>query len=299
MKLTPPSTALASMTIFVSASVWGLYWVPLRYLEDRGIDGGWAVALLNFPAAIVLLPLVMWMWTAHRPYLRQSLLIGLMTGLGLALYASGLIYSSVVRATLLFYLTPVWATLIGILWLGERASWRRWVAIALGLLGLLLLVSGGGSVPLNVGDFYALLSGVFWAIGASMIMRSGGVPLPGMIMVQFTVTSVAALALGAVLGVSALPALSALQDTLGLSLGVSILAFLPAVWLIFWAQKYVFPGRAGLLMMSEVLTAVISASIFLPEERMSLAEWAGAALIVTACLVEILLTPEQDARAAS
>ena len=147
-----PSEGITSVLVFFIASFWGVYWIPLRYLEAQGISGGWAIALLNAPAALLLLPLVLWQWKQHRAQFWQSVLIGLLTGLGMALYTSGLIYSSVVRATLLFYLTPAWATLIGIFWLGEKATWQRWAAIAVGLAGLGLLVSGGSSVPLNIGD---------------------------------------------------------------------------------------------------------------------------------------------------
>lgn len=296
IRLNPPSPGFASATVFLSASLWGLYWLPLRALEEWGIEGGWAVAALNLPAAMVLLPLVVWTWSRHRPYLREAAIIGVMTGLGLALYASGLIYSSVVRATLLFYLTPVWATLLGIFWLGEHASWPRWAAIGVGLVGLLLLVSGGGSVPLNIGDLYALLSGMFWAIGASMIVRYSKVPVPGMIIVQFLATSLFAILLGGAVATIAMPGATAIRESAGVATATSVLVFLPAVWSIFWAQKYLFPGRAGLLMMSEALTAVISASLLLPEERMSLVEWTGALLIISACLIEILLTPREHAR---
>jgi len=62
---------------------------------------------------------------------------------------------------------------------------------------------------------------------------------------------------------------------------------------LFWVQKFLFPGRVGLLMMSEVLTAVLTASLFLPEERLSAIEWAGAVLIIGACLFEVFLTPHE------
>ncbi|MCG8369106.1 MAG: DMT family transporter, partial [Proteobacteria bacterium] len=293
-----PSQGFASAAVFVSASLWGLYWIPLRYLEDLGVDGAWAVALLNLPAALALLPVVAWSWRDHRGQLGHAVAIGVLTGFGLALYASGLVYSSVVRATLLFYLTPVWATLIGMLWLGETASWQRWAAIGGGLAGLMLLVSGGGSVPLNIGDLFALLSGLFWAFGAAMIKRYDRVPLPGMTLFQFAFTAAGALLLGYLVGLVEMPSLDLAAQVLPSAASISIAVILPAVVVLFWAQKFLFPGRVGLLMMSEVLTAVITASLFLPEERMSALEWAGAALIVGACLAEVFLTPQPRARAA-
>lgn len=294
MRFNPPSSGFASSAVFLSASFWGLYWIPLRYLEEQGLDGAWAIVALNLPAAVVLALVACWKWRAQKGHFQQAILIGILTGFGLALYASGLVYSSVVRVTLLFYLTPVWATLIGILRLGEQTSWQRWVAIAGGLAGLALLVSGGGSVPLNIGDLFAFLSGVFWAIGASMIKRYNDVPLPGMTSFQFFFTAIGAIALGYVAGFLELPSKELFIQTMPAASVVSVLIILPAVLILFWAQKFLFPGRVGLLMMSEVLTAVITASIFLPEERMSLIAWAGAALIIGACLIEVFLTPNEN-----
>ena len=284
--------------MFVSASLWGLYWVPLRYLETLEISGAWAVALLNIPAAIVLCTFMLWTSQRYRGSIGKMLLIGLFTGAGLALYGSGLVHSSVVRATLLFYLTPVWATLIGIVWLGERAAWQRWAAILIGLLGMFMLLSGGGSVPLNIGDVFAILSGMVWAVGAAMIMRFNKVPVPGMVGIQFLFTSAIAILIGVATATATQypPATDRLLAGAPMIFGVSLLAFLPAVCLIFWAQKFLFPGRAGLLMMSEALMAVLSASLFLPDEQMSGVAWTGAVLIIAACLVEVLLTPQPSAK---
>ncbi len=53
------------------------------------------------------------------------------------------------------------------------------------------------------------------------------------------------------------------------------------------SQRFLLPGRVGLLMMSEVTTASVSATLLIPDERMSAVEWTGAALIVAACLLEM------------
>lgn len=296
MRFNPPSAAFASTAVFVSASAWGLYWIPLRALDEQGVGGSWGVALLNAPATLVLAIVVLFQLAAHRGHMRDAAAIGLATGLGLALYGIGIVHTTVMRATLLFYLTPVWATLIGIVWLEEKAGWLRWVAIGIGLVGLLLLVSGGdGSVPLGVGDVFAFFSGIAWALGASMIKKYEGVPLAGMTMFQFASTTFFGLLLGAVAEVLHIPTSEALLAALPYGAAISILLIIPAVIVLFWAQKFLFPGRVGLLMMSEVLVAGITASLLLPHERMNAIEWAGAALILGACLVEVLLIPaEQD-----
>lgn len=285
-----PSPTFAAVAIFVSAAVWGLYWVPLRDMEGLGVGGTWAVGLLNLPAAAILLPFVLRRWS------NEALMIGAMTGMGLALYASGLVLSSVVRATLLFYLTPVWATLIGLIWLKEEVDWRRWTAIGIGLLGMGFLLSGGaeGAVPLNVGDLMALLSGLFWAIGAVLIRRFDKAPLISMAFWQFAFASLSAAAFALVLNLSATPDMAAVAAAVPVAAVAAILFILPTLLIIFWMQKFVSPGRVGLLMMSEVIVAVISASLFLPAERMSPIEWIGAVLIVAACVIEVTTTPASE-----
>lgn len=294
----PKLTTIASLSVVISASVWGIYWLPLRTLEEMGITGGWSIAMINAPAAMALSVVFLFGKAHHRTDLQTALTIGLFTGLGLSLYGVALLYAPVVRVTLLFYLTPVWATVLGMIFLAERASWARWIAISVGLLGLFLLVSGGGEGALTIGDFYGFLSGVAWAIGATLIKRFDGAPLVGMCMWQFWTTVCFAILLGVFAGDVGLPPIAAFLEGLPIGVALSLGLFLPGVLIIFWAQKVLFPGRVGLLMMSEVLVAVLSASLLIPEERLGSIEWIGAILILSACFIEVLGTPS-DANAAT
>ena len=128
-----PSTGLASVGIFIAAAIWGLFWIPIRYFHENGVDGPWTLALMNAPAALVMLVVVVLSFSVQRPHFGPALLIGTATGLGLTLYGLGIVHGSVIRVTLLFYLTPIWATFIGLYWLGEASNWQRWAAIAMGM----------------------------------------------------------------------------------------------------------------------------------------------------------------------
>ncbi len=77
------------------------------------------------------------------------------------------------RATLLFYLTLIWSTLLGFIILYEPFTKKRVAAILVGLAGCFCLLSPGvqQAVPLNKGDIYGVSAGVFWAIGATCIKR--------------------------------------------------------------------------------------------------------------------------------
>lgn len=282
----------ASIAMTIAASIWGLYWVPIHYLEGFGISGISAVALINVIPAIVLLGLTSLQWRDVRGTFGRAALVGFVAGLGFALYSLGIVYGSVVRTTLLFYLTPIWSTIIGILWLSEQTTWRRWLAIATGLLGLSLLVSGGTNTQIGIGDIFAFVSGIVWAVAATLIRANPSLPLPSMAGTQFAATAITTCAVGYILGAQT-PTYAAFASALPIATVVTLVFFLPSVIAIFWAQKRLFPGRAGLLMMSEALVAVVSAALWFPEERLQALQWVGAVMIVSTFFIETMGTPQK------
>lgn len=289
------SDTTLSIVLFLSASVWGLYWVPLHMIEDLGVPGAWSVALFN---ACPLLALIPWMIARRDLWAIMpgpALTAAVFSGLGLAFYASGLVAGSVVRTTLLFYLTPVWSTLIGILWLGERMSLARWAAIALGLLGMLVLLGPQDLLEgsLNTGDALGLASGVSWAIGASVLKRYPGIPVLSATAYQFAAAGLASSAFALFFFATPLPAPEAIFAAAPIAVLGSVLVMLPTVYMIFEIQQRLFPGRAGILMMSEVLVAIVSAALFLPDEWLTAVQWLGALAIVLAAFVEVLGAPSQ------
>ncbi|UZD91863.1 DMT family transporter [Cognatishimia activa] len=287
---------LASLTLVGATSVWGLYWVPLYYLEAQGMHGMMAMVSLNLAPAIVML-IAAFGFGPKQPNAMRALYVGVIAGLGFGLYSAGIVYGSVVRATLLFYLTPIWSTLISIIVLSERVTWRRWLAIGIGLSGVALLVGTSEQNGFNLGDAFALASGFAWAVAAVLIKRSPELPLRAMTGAQFLTITLLGIGIAAVMGVE-WPSLSLITRSLPIASAVSLLVFIPSAFAIFWAQKHVFPGRAGLLMMSEVLVAVISASIFLPEERLGLVQWIGAVMIVGTFFIETVSLPAAKRRQA-
>ena len=60
MQFSNPSNQFASLAVLIAAAIWGLYWIPLRYLAGLGMREDWVVALINIPAAFVALTLFLW-----------------------------------------------------------------------------------------------------------------------------------------------------------------------------------------------------------------------------------------------
>lgn len=286
----PYSDNTLSLALAFSAGVWGLYWYPLRTIEDAGLSGSWSVVFFNACPLIVLGPLLVFNFRQLKGILGPTILAAVMIGLAFTLYANGLVETTIVRATLLYYLTPVWSTIIGVIWLSERLTRARIIAIVVAFAGLFLLISNGESsdYPLNLGDLYSFLSGIFWAVGVATLNRWSKIPiLPLATFIFFSTTAISALFAG-IFHIAPLPDLTMLKTAFPTAAFWSICVFLPCFCIIFRVSQFLFPGRVGILTMSEVVVAIVSAAILVPEETMLLMQWVGAIAILLAGLIEVL-----------
>jgi drug/metabolite transporter (DMT)-like permease len=286
-----------SLALALSAGVWGLYWFPLRTIENAGLSGSWSVVFFNACPLLLLCPLLVFNFRQLMGVLGPTLLAASMIGMAFTLYANGLVETTIVRATMLYYLTPVWSTLLGVIWLSEPLTRARIIAIGVAFLGLFLLLSNGESsdYPLNIGDLYSLLSGMFWAVGVATLNRWSNIPiLPLATFIFFSTTAFSAIFAG-VLHVDPLPDLTMLKTAFPTAAFWSIFIFLPCFCIIFRVSQILFPGRVGILTMSEVVVAIISAAILVPEETMLLMQWVGAIAILFAGLIEVLFGHKKPA----
>ena len=104
-----------------------------------------------------------------------SLLFGVIAGILFAVefvfMFIGLDYTSVARASILFYTMPLWVAL-GAHWLvpGERLTWRRSLGVVLAICGVCVAMSGHISTTGNqlTGDLLCLAASFLWAAIALM-----------------------------------------------------------------------------------------------------------------------------------
>ena len=64
---------------------------------------------------------------------------------------------------------PLLITLLSVIWLGEKVGPRRWIALIIGFIGVLLIIKPG-SGTFNLGSLFALIATLFYAINV-MITR--------------------------------------------------------------------------------------------------------------------------------
>ncbi|MCC5970022.1 MAG: DMT family transporter [Pararhodobacter sp.] len=96
-------------------------------------------------------------------HLRLHALRGLMMVTGAWLFFTGLVYLPLAEATALVFSAPIFITALSVPLLGEAVGWRRWGAVLLGFVGVMVIVQPGGAafqmaslLPIATAVLYAL-----------------------------------------------------------------------------------------------------------------------------------------------
>ncbi len=277
----------------VSATAWGLSWLPLKYFAALGLDGHGIALTAYAMVAVLSLPLIL----RERPQWRAEAgllcVIGLSFGIANVALSWALMAGSVVRTMLLFFLLPAWGVIGGKLLLRERLGPRRLLAASLCLLGVFIIVGGSDAFasPLSVADGAALLAGLTLALGGIGNRAAKAIPMTSRTLAAFVGSTVVALLALPVHAVS-LPALTGWHWLL-----LALFAFvwlLGATLLTTYGVTHVDASRAGVLQVVELVVAVVSA-VLIGGELMGMKEWIGAALILSATLLEATTSPASPA----
>ncbi len=282
---------LPGAAVAVSAILWGLWWIPLRWLDDRGLRGDWASFAIFAMASLALLPFVLRRRGKPGFQLKPLLIIGVSLGLTFVMWNHAVIHGNVIRVVLLFYLAPVWATLMARFMLAVPIPPIRWAAILLGLSGAAVILEvdlmttdravSGFALP----DVMGLLAGISFAFSATATRTHNRVAELDKTFVS--VVAATAIALLFVLLMKTPYPGEALTPLLGGALGVALLFLLPSTALLLWGAGRLDPGRVAILLLLEVVTAAVS-STWLAAEPFGARQVLGCGLILVAGLLETL-----------
>jgi drug/metabolite transporter (DMT)-like permease len=196
--------------------------------------------------------------------------IGALIGVDYAFYTASLTTTEVARAILLFYIAPVWGTLLELFVLRERLIWRRIASLILGGVGLATILEVGVDldVTMNLSGVLALLSGILWSVGLLFVFKRGG---SGALLLEPT----------------APPDLATLKVALPWLL-LAALVFIMPVWVIsLWAGRRISPTRTTIIFMAEVCIGVGSAALW-AGQGFGWREAAGTLLVLAAAAVEMV-----------
>lgn len=290
--LSQPHPFLVTTGLLVGAILSGLTWIPLHVIEHSGIVGLWVTLTVIVVASLPLLPALVKARGLGRRDLIGLFWIAALIGVDYAFYTASLTTTQVSRAILLFYMAPVWGTLLEVFALRQPLTLRRAGALLLGGAGLVAIFGVGLDLQIsfNLGDVLALLSGILWSVGLLFVFgRTGSGP---------GVQS-GALALGALVGGIAMvlllePAPAPSIDEIARAapwILASGLLFLMPVWLVsLWAGRVMSPARMTLIFMAEVCFGVGSAALW-ADQPFGVRETVGTILILAAAAVEFSGAP--------
>ena len=280
-----------NFAIILSTLLWGTWWFPLRLLNESANNNAIPLTLSFLIAGLFLLCFSL--KNVHLLSKRNILLTLVAATMGAAamcLYNEGLLRGNVARILIFFYLTAVWSTIIEIVFLKVPLTISRALSITAGFIGLFIItgLDKGNFLPNSLADIFGILSGLLWSICASLIRVNKELD------VNFG-TSIFILMGGVfVLLATLLPdgqIISGFNSQILFQTYLIILAFafiwlLPGYWLITYGQDQVDPGRAGILLMFEVVIGIISAYL-IANELISIRELLGALFILSAPLLEL------------
>ena len=290
----------AKLACAYSGLVWGLFWIPLRQLQEAGINDHWAALifyLIPFTLAAVLVP---FRWRSLAQGGLDLQLKAFLPALSLVVYSFAFFHTTVMRAMLLFYLTPVWSALLGRWILGEPITPVRWFSMALGFAGMFVLIGNGLSIsaPLNLGDWLAALSGVGWALAAVILRLGKRYHALDLTIVDFVFAAIIAAALFVAFAGSAGPApqLDLLARILPWLIPGMLAVVATGVYASMWGVPYLNPAVVGLLFMTEISVGSITAALW-SGEPFGPRELAGVLLITAAGTAEGVWEVWQKARA--
>ena len=280
----------AKLACLYAGAVWGLFWIPLRALEDAGINGLWITVVYFLIPTICLIPIVLSRWQHVKQGGISLQLTTMLSGGALLLYSTSIVYTDVVRAMLLFYLTPIWATILARIFLGDLITPSRILAMLLAILGMLTIFGLGARFPIpqNIGDWLGIGSGFLWAVAMVRIRMSESHSAIELTAGFFQWSLIFSAGAAFLLAPSQIPKIEQVLPALPLLLIFMALLVLPGTYASLWGPKYLSPGVVGLLFMTEIIVGAISVAL-LAGEPFGIRELMGVLLIAGASMLEPLL----------
>lgn len=281
-----PSLAMIGSSIF-----WGSMWYPLRAVEAAGIPAALAGALCY---GVPLIPLLPFLFTRRRELAQGGWRVALCGG-SLAccniLFAVAVVMGEVGIIILLFYLSPIWSTILERIFMKMPLTPVRWIGIGLALLGLVILQGVGGRWPWpsNLAEWMGLAAGLCWAVALLTARMWSHITVLDKSIAQFgcalPVGLLVFVAVGNQHGPGGWPALSIILDAAPWIAAAAFIWVVPAMVLSLWGAGHLAPGRASILMTTEVIVGVGSA-VWLAGEDLGWHKIIGGVLIVSASLLE-------------
>ncbi|GAA0901880.1 EamA family transporter [Rothia nasimurium] len=271
----------AVVALGATVIIWASSWIVMK--QVLAYAGPFDFSALRYSLGCALLFIVL--MALRRPLAPPPLLTTALVGVsqtaafqGLAQFA--LTSGGTGHVVLLAYAMPFWAVLLAWGLLHERPSRRHWLGIAIAAVGLMFVIAPWQGLGSMASSGYALLGGMFWALGTvlskRMFQRHHPDPL------TFTAWQMLFGALALIVAALCIPqrAIAWTPVFIG-GLAYSVLLATCLAWTLWLLVVRRLPTAvAALSSLAVPVISLLMAWIFLGERPLP-NEWLGAAFIVT------------------
>ena len=265
--------------VFSAGVLWSTVGLGIRMIEDAVV---WQILLYRSISMSLFLYLVIRVRSGESPFvqIRRTGFPAVVAGLALVAAYSGGIYAiqntSVANAMLLFATAPFMAAVLGWLILRERVRVATWIAIAIALCGIAIMVSDKSGEVAIFGSLAALGSALGFAV-FTVALRWGrtGEMLPSVFLsgiFAFVIT----LGICQLLGLSL--ALSVRDG--GVAMGMGVFQVGAGLILYTLGSRSLPAAELALLSLAEVLLGPIWVWLFLNETASTNTLIGGAVLLI-------------------
>ncbi len=280
------STLLPVISCLIAATLWGVFWYPLRVLEGLGLPGLWATLIIYVSAFMPMWPLFWKQRHGLQSHRLLFVLIGIFAGWTNLAFILAMLEGHVVRVLLLFYLSPIWILIFGFIFLHERLSLIARFSLLISFIGALVILwpsENNMFLHLNKVDLLAVSSGIAFAAHNVVVRKIGDVPIilkMGSAWIGVLVLTI----IGLSLSQASPPEFSGASLALALlvgSVGMSLMTYTAL-----YGVTHLPVHRSAAIMLFEVFAGAVSAAL-LTEEILTLREWTGGLLIMFAAWLTI------------
>jgi len=273
--------------LLIAASFWGVFWYPLRVLEAYGLDGIWATLFIYTGTMVFAIPILVKRFSELR--ISPMLLLGILLcgGWCNTAFILALMKGEIVRVILLFYLSPIWATLFAKFILKEHLSRTAYLTMAIAFVGAMTMLwspTVGYPWPSSVADWLAISSGFAFALANVFTHMANKVSVE----VKTSMTWVGVIFVAGfmiiVIG-DTQPQFQMEGVFKAILLGALVMSF--ATYCVVYGVTHMPVHRSAVILIFEVVAAALSSYLF-TNERMSLLEWVGGSTVVFAAYLAAL-----------
>ena len=219
-------------------------------------------------------------WAKYKALGSSGIAMVACSSLGNISFIVAITHTSVANTLIILSTTPLFAVLIGRVFLGERIAARSWSAIVLVCIGVLVMSTDKSSVNTSLfGNIAAICGAFFLAAGFTVVRRFPSIPIFPALSTSGLVTALLMLPFAQPFSIS--------QQDLGYLIIMGGYMLPVATALMFLGPRYIPAAEVGLMLLLESILGPVWVWLVL-SERPGIQSFIGGAIILSTLVINAI-----------